>query len=324
MFQLLESSYFIDASSISIGSSSNNSILLSLDLDNRSTISSIDTVDIYDDSGTNKLSTDMPYILTITKISQFKYSLEVKFSNPVTDVKFGVNRKIVLTADNSDTSEVRILVGYSNNYIPSDWQNSTEDLTINNVSFKDGLNSVTISTKLKQLFFNSFNTLNLLKDHIKLYSYKKYIEDILYTSIITQNIPESSDTIITRNSNGDISTIITTFGNGSRYKKVKITYTYASYNINQLRKRSSTTTILSTYTDNLLNSVQIDSLDENDIIIYNICKLLINRSISEFSIQDFIDYNSNLPSDQIDLDPDNLLSDYKYIQVAMITGWTMV
>lgn len=324
MFQLLESLYFIDASDISIGTSSNNSIILSLDLDNRSTISSINTIAIYDDIGNNILSSGLPYVLTVTKISQYKYSLNVVFSNPVANVKFGINRKIVLTADNNDTAEIRILVGYSNNYIPSDWQNSTEDLTINNISFKDSLNSVTLSTKLKQLFFNSFNTLNLIKNHIKHYSYKKYIEDILYTSIITQNIPESSDTVITRNSNGDISTIITTFTNGSRYKKVKITYTYASYDIKQLRKRGSTTTILSTYTDNLLNSIKIDSLDSDNNIIYNICQLLINRSISEFSIQDFSDYNSSLPSDEIDLDPDNLLSDYKYIQVAMINGWTMV
>ena len=324
MFQLLEASYFIDASNISIGSVSNNSIVLSLDLDNRSTIESISSIDIYDDSGLNIITSNLPYTLSITKISQFKYSLTVLFGNPVANVKFGINRKIVLTANNSDTSEVRILVGYSNNFIPSDWQNSTEDITINNISFKDGLNSSTISTKLKQLFFNSFNTLNLFKNHVKFYSYKKHIEDILYTSIITQCLPESSESVITKNSNGDTLTIVTTFGAGSRYTKVKITYTYADYTVSQLRKRNGTVTILSTYTNSLLNSVKVDALDSSNNIIYNICQALINRTVSEFSIQDLADYNSSLPSDEVDLDPDNLLSDYKYIQTSLISGWTIV
>lgn len=322
MLSFLENALKLDASGLNIGGG--GQLIATLTLDQRSSIAiSTFTVTVppNEDAST-------PFSVTLVKTSSQLCTLTITFNQPIQNVRFGKNRTLLITANNSETFNLDIEINYTNSFSSSNWSNASAITDLDDIDFKGPLTSASLNNRLLALLHSAITSANQIKNIFKYYSFKeKYLSDIIDFAISAGSSLEPSTSIITNNSNGDITSIIINYNTGrNRTEKIKITYTYGDYTIKRLRKRNSTYTELTTEMISLLNSFRVDAIDNSENIIYNLGVITINRSADYtiYNIPYLKEYNATLPPETIDIDPDNLLSDYKYYKTYTITGWTVV
>ena len=117
----------------------------------------------------------------------------------------------------------------------------------------------------------------------------------------------------------NITSIITTYQIGrNRFQKIKINYTYGTYNLDRL-KGSDNSIIVETTPVSLMTGFSIFTLDDSNNIIYTLGNIVIDRSLQTYEVTNVPDYDTDKPADY----PDNLLSNYRSYRTLMITGWTV-
>ena len=313
MLTFLETNLKLDASGLNIGGG--GVLTATLTVDQR-----------YPIPTTPSFSVTVPgtaYSATVTKVTSQYCTLTITFNHPVASVHFGEIKTLVITETTNGSCNLNVEINYANDFVVSNWANSEASTSIDDIELRGPLTSVSLNNRLRALLNTGVTALNQANNYIKYYSYKqKYLSDIVDFAIAGGSSLESSSSAITYNTDGNITSIITTYAN----RKIKVTYTYASRSIKRLRKRNDVYSELTDETISLLDTLSVDTIDSSNLVIYNLGKIQINRSntLTTYSIPYLKDYDATLPSDTINTDPDNMLSDYKYYKTFTIIGWTIV
>lgn len=318
MLAFLETSLKLDASGLSIGSGSNNTLVASLTIDQRSTPFALTS---FTATVPANFDATVPYTLTVTKINTQLCTLTITFAQPVANVRFDEVRTITIHGSNGDTYTLSLEVNYANAFVGTNWANSAESLSIDDIDLRGPLTSNSLNNRLRGLLHSSITGLNQVRNYIKYYYYKeKYLNDIIDFAIMAGSGIESSSTAVVFDTNGNITSLITTYG--SRY--VRVLYTYGNYALNRLAGVDQNTP-LTTETVSLLNSFTVQVVDAATVganVIYTLGVVTITRNLSQvnYSIPYLADYNNALPSS----DPNNKLSNFKYYRTYTMTGWVVV
>jgi hypothetical protein len=323
----LETGLLLDASGLTIGGSSNNTLTSNLTIDQRSTSTALTSFTVTVSANTD---TTLPFTpILATSIDGKVCVLTLTFNQPITSVHFGNTYTLTITGADASTYTLSVIVNYANNYSDTNWTNTTNSsLLVADLDNKSSLSSLPLNNKLRSLLQSALTGLNQAYNYIKYYSYKeKYLNDIIDFAIAAGSSYESSTSTVTYNTSGQVATITTTYGNTSRPRtqNIIISYTYANYTLNRLQLRSGIYTTLTTETVSLISGFTVNAIDGSGNLVYNLGTITLNRSLTPtiYSIPYLLDYNSTLSSDVIATDPDNILSDYKYYQTNTITGWTI-
>ena len=323
----LETSLLLDASGLTIGGSSNNTLTSTLTIDQRSSSGALTAFTVAVSANTD---TTYPFTPTLATSTDTKTCvLTLTFNQPIANVHFGNIYTLTITGADASTYSLTVEVNYANNYSDTNWTNTTNSsLLVADLDNKSSLSSLPLNNKLRSLLQSALTGLNQAYNYIKYYSYKeKYLNDIIDFAIAAGSSYESSSSVVTYNTAGQIATITTSYGNTSRARtqNIIISYTYSNYTLNRLQLRSGIYSTLTTETISLISSFTVNAIDSSGNLVYNLGTITINRSSTPtiYSIPYLLDYNSTLASDVIATDPDNILSDYKYYQTNTITGWTV-
>lgn len=325
MLNFIENQLKLDASGLSIGSNTNNTIIANLTLDQRSIgTTSFPTIDIYDITNTNIITTNLPFDITLTKSLTQNCILQITLNKPLSDVKLNINRKVRITSNLGETFDLYIEINYANNFSIDNWVNSEEVISVDDIDFHGPFTSLSINNKLRALLSSLINSLNQARLNTKYYFFKdKYLSDIIEFAIEAGSTLENSSSSITYNSDGTISSILKIYNTGrNRTERIKITYNYATYSITRVQKRGAITTDLESVNTQLINSFKIEALDNTNAVIYTLGQIIINRNAipTLYSVSYLKDYNNGLTP----TDPDNIMADYKYYKTNTITGWTVI
>lgn len=317
MLAFLETDLTVDASGLNIGGGSNNSLAVPITIDKRSTLAALTS---FTATVPNNVDTTAPFTLSVTKLDSQYCILNIIFNQPIANVHFNELRVITIHGSNGDTFTINVTPNYANAFTSANWTNSDETLAIDDIDLRGALTSKSINNMFRALLSTSLTALNQAKNNAIYYYYKqKHLNDIIDFAIAGGSSFEPSTSTITYNSDGNASTIITTYAN----RKLRITYTYSSYTLNRISGVDQITP-LTTESISLLSSFVIEVLDNTNAVVYILGTITINRAVNTYSIPYLKDYNNTLPLDQIAIDPDNILSNYKYYKTNTITGWTVV
>lgn len=318
MLAFLETGLKLDASGLAIGTGANNTISVGLTIDQRSA-----NLPSFTASVPANLDATIPYTLVVTKINAQLCKLDIIFDKPVANVHFGETRTLTINGGGGNTYSLPLEVNYANSFNTTDWTNSSEVLSIDDIDIRGPLTSVSMNNRLRALLHSSLTAFNQIKNYIQYYSFKeKYLHDIIDFAIMGGSSLEPSVSTISYNSDGNVTQIITDYQAGANSRSItrlKISYTYANYTLNRLMG-SDANTPLTTETISLLNTIKIEALDNSNNSVYTLGTITLNRAVNVSSIPYLKDYNvALLPSD-----PDNKLSDFKYYRTNTVTGWTVV
>ena len=250
--------------------------------------------------------------------------LNITFNQPISNIYFGLPRAIKI-ANNGISASILLTVNYANPVSSSNWGNASDSTTLTNILVHGGLTSNGINTILKSIYQTGLTGWSKVNNAIKKFSFNdKYLQDIIDLAISAGVSTDNSNSTITYNSDGNIATLITIYDNAfrsGRSKQLKLTYTYAPINTDRLQNRNGSYSILETKSSNQLSVLQIDALDVTGNIIFHIATVTMIRSLTVYKNPFLADYNASLANPLTD--PNNLLSDYKYYQTPVITGWTV-
>jgi hypothetical protein len=311
----LENDLKLDASGLTIGTGSTDKISTHLTINQTSTAPTT----------FNVTTSGSPFSATLTKVggSTQDCLLEITFNQPLANLQFNVNHALTITANTGDTYTLNVEINYANAFNSSNWTNSADVVAVDDIDFKGPLTSLSLNNKIRSILTNAIDALNQARMSARYYFFKeKYLSDIVEFAIEAGSTLESSGAAITYNSDGTINYIVKTYDTGrGRNQKVKISYTYASFDIIRIQKRGITETNLETTVSNLVTDLQIDALNNSDLKLYTIGKVHIERNSSAtlYAIPYLKDYNNALTA----TDPDNIMADYKYYKTNTITGWTV-
>lgn len=323
-----DTNYIIDSSGFTFGSGGTTTTL-DLILDQRSNIpTSFTSFTIYDTDNTTPLSANLPFTIdSLARISNQKWTLSLTYDQDVANVKFGFNRKILLTANTGDTFIVYIQTDYANSFGVSSWTNANDITDLNDIDLRGPFTSISINQRLLALLHGIFTGIDQAKDFVKYYFYgKRYLSDIIDIAIGAGVAPETATGTITLNANGDIATLLINYSN----RNILVTYTYSSspnYSIDRMQVRDgiTTPTPLGSVITSLLDNLRIDIVDGSNNIIYNLANVNIIRNSGMLSIPFLEDYDTGLSLSSTDTVAlaKNMLADYKYYKFNTITGWTV-
>lgn len=320
----LDTEYIIDASSNTIG----NSVLLKIpyNLHLTSIVGNVFVVTQYDIDNVTEITTNLPYTVMAMGNGSFPdfLFLNITFNQPISNIYFGLPRAIKI-ANNGISASILLTVNYANPVSSSNWGNASDSTTLTNILVHGGLTSNGINTILKSIYQTGLTGWSKVNNAIKKFSFNdKYLQDIIDLAISAGVSTDNSNSTITYNSDGNIATLITIYDNAfrsGRSKQLKLTYTYAPINTDRLQNRNGSYSILETKSSNQLSVLQIDALDVTGNIIFHIATVTMIRSLTVYKNPFLADYNASLANPLTD--PNNLLSDYKYYQTPVITGWTV-
>lgn len=319
MLAFLESHLVIDASGLNF--SEMPSVSAGLTLDNRSAAS----IDSFTVTVPPNSDGTIPFSASMTKTGQ-TCILKVTFDKPVENIGFNLKRNIKITANTGDFCDFTIEINYANSFVPNDWKNISNTNALDDIDSGAPLNSKSINDRFMGLIRISATALNKATVALKLYAFKnKSLPDIIDFALMAGTCPLPATASIARNSNGDISTCVTTYSDPQRgiAQKIRINYNYASGQIIRCIKRNGSYLDQESTPTSLLNSITISALDSNDAVIYSLGSIIFARTQSVISIPYLKDYDAGLPAEKVQSDPDNILSNYKYYKTSLITGWTV-
>lgn len=317
MLTFLENDLKFDASGLTIGVGSTSKVSYTLTLDQNSTIPNTFTV----------TTSGSPFTPTLTKINNQEYLLELTLNQPLANIKFNTNHVLHIVADTTDTTDINVEINYANSFSESNWQNSADAISVDDIDWKGPFTSLSLNNRLRSILTNAINALNQARLNTKFYFFKeKYLSDIIEFAIEAGSTVEDSTAVITYNSDGTIDSIIKSYGSGRlRNQKIEIVYNYSNFNVTRIQKRGVVETTLETTVVSLVTSFDINALNNSGNLIYKLGTVTINRTGSPalYSVpylKDYVDTGNPLVDDIL---PDNIMSNYKYYKTNTITGWTV-
>lgn len=273
-------------------------------------------VTYYDVDNITVITTDLPFDAYISKEDSQNYILTI--NNYSASAIFGFNYRLTLTSNTSSTFDVYVELNFASKLTPDYWDNSSQSITdISNFNSHKSLTTLTVNEIFRSLLNTSLTALGQVKNLVKFYYFKnRYLNDIIELTLAGIN-PETNTTTVTYNSDSKITSSKIVYEG----RIVKITYNYTNISVIRLRKRGAVYTVLDdTGISSLLSSFTVAVVDSNDVVLYTLGTVTINRAETIYSnpyLSDYIEANG-------DTDSSNILSDYKYYRGYFITGWSVV
>ena len=322
----LETNYVADASNLNIGYGSTDNIVIRLQYNmNGLTSPTSFTVQQYDSTNTSVITTGLPYTVSVVTSDLTSALLTLTFNYPATNVLFGLKRKLTITTAGVST-DIYVTTDYSNTFNETSWTNAADVTAVHNIEPSGPLTSGSLNNILRAIYQAALTAYNKVNQLLVRYSFKdQYLQDIIDLAISAGVALDESYTNVTYNSDGTLATIVTAYygkyRNIVRSSKLKITYTYASvdpmssapYTIARVIMRSGVGTPGATSSVNLLTALSIQALDSSDNRLFDVANILFTRTLKTYANPYLLDYDVTL---------DNL-SDYKYYQTYVITGWAV-
>ena len=318
MLKFLETNFNIDIQQLL----TQKIIQLSLTCDQSNSVPNAISAYFVDGDG-NQITSNIPFSISITKSTNQLFTLTLDASlNTHFYPNSLYNVKIINTANN-DTYTITLKLDYFTSLNESLWQNSDKELyTLTNIGYKNDATSKEINNIFRSIINNTSFLYSKINNIFKLYNQNKPIDDIL-SLVQTGIFPINSTVQISKNVNGDISSILISYTDNSKF--ILASYIYADYDIVRVVKKNGTSSDIETGSISLLNSINVSEVKSDEsTVIRKIGTITINRSTSEFNNIFLSDYNASLSSDVIDIDPNNILSEYKYYRTNTIVGYNVV
>lgn len=314
MLKFLETNFNIDIQQLL----TQKIIQLSLTCDQSNSVPNTISAYFIDDNG-NQITSNIPFSISIAKSTNQLFILTLDASSNTHFYPNSLyNVKIINTANN-DTYTITLKFDYFTSLNENLWQNSDKELyTLTNIGYKNNANSKEINNIFRSIINNTSFLYSKINNLFKLYNQNKPIDDIL-SLVQTGIFPINSTVQISKNSNGDISSILISYTDNSKF--ILASYVYADYNIVRVTKKNGVSSDVETSNISLLNSISISEVKSDGItIIRKIGTITVNRSISEFNNIFLSDYDASL----LDTDSNNILSEYKYYRTNTIAGYNVM
>lgn len=319
----LEKSISVDATGVIFGNTDETAkVSVGLTLDKRSNDSGNFTVNVPINDG----DTLPPYSATLIAVpDSSECVLTFTFDRPANIVRFNYVRTLrIMRGGNETTLDVEI--NHADKFIIANWQNANNTNTIDDIDLRASLTSRIVNDRILGVFRVAKTALNRAVENARLYSFKrKSLPDIIDFALGIGACPTPGIAEIVRNANNDVEKVVIEYTSDERgpFKRVAINYVYSDYNVTSVVKHGGPATNMLLKTTPLLNSININLLDSENKVAVELGSITIHRAEKEIAIDGLPDYNAALPPEEININPDNIISDFKYYKISVITGWTV-
>lgn len=318
MLKFLENNLNVDLAPIVSG---NKTVTLALTCDQSNVVPHEFSAYCCDVNGV-RLTTDLPFTVSISQTDSQLFTLNLDFSVG----KYYPNHFYYIKILNTSNDDYYILNIKTDFFTPLSenlWTNSDNEIyEISGIQYKEKVTSKSLNNKFKALLNNTGYLFNKITKLYELYNHKSPIDDVM--ALVQSGVfPINSTVTFTKNLNDDISTTLITYSDNS--KCILATYNYSDYNIVRVTKKGSVTSDVETSSMPLLDSITISELKSDGVtLVKNIGTIEVKREPLEFNNVFLKDYDDSLSDEVIDIDADNILSEYKYYRTDRISGYTVV
>ena len=217
-------------------------------------------------------------------------------------------------------------MNHADKFVVTNWQNANNINTIDDIDLRSPLNSKTVNDRILGVFRVARTALNKAIESAQLYAFKrKTLPDIIDFALGAGACPSPGVAQVTRNARGDVDKVLIEYSAQERglFNKIEIKYLYSDYSLTNVIKHGGPEVNVLIKSTPLLSSIVINSLDEENRIALELGSVTINRVEREVAIDGLPDYNAALPPEEINVNPDNIISDFKYYKTFAITGWVV-